>query len=146
MHFQILISNLFLKLVNNIYCSFQLKLNLLYMFRYILEDPTILAFYYVNYDLNNQHFSILEQIFLSHSNFISLTFHQKTSIDSEEKFYCKGYSHHNWKDLKKTYIRSIENFLTTFYNKIKLFYNMEKKNNYMRYLKTKNLHMRKNST
>ena len=89
-HFKMLISNLFLKLVNSIYSSFQLKLHLLYLFRYILEDSTLVAFYYVNYDLNNQYFSILEQIFWKHSNFISLTFEERQSIDSQEKFYCRS--------------------------------------------------------
>jgi hypothetical protein len=87
-HFKILISGLFLKLVNNVYASFQLKLHLLYLFRYVLEDPVLLTFYYVNYDLNNQYFNVLEQIFSHHSSFISMTFEERTSIDSQEKFYC----------------------------------------------------------
>ena len=90
-HLKILISGLFMKLVSNIYASFQLKLHLLHLFRYVLEDPSLLAFYYVNYDLNNQYYNILEQIFTHHSGFFSLTFDERPSIDSQEKFYCNFY-------------------------------------------------------
>lgn len=141
-HFKVLISNLFLKLIGSVFSPFQLKLHVLHLFRYVLGDSTLLAFYYANYDLNNQYYSILERLFAVHSHFIGATFEERTSIDSREKFYCKRLT----RDLKRTFIRSIHHFLEAFYKSLSTFLSAEREKNYLKYLKARNVQLRASST